>query len=141
MQYLLTYVELAEGARESDVRYWTTRQVGLYQHYSRDDDCGFCILLQPQKRSAVQGGVDHLKTDEEKKSKDCIKLLLDVHLIVLSSYFQNWQSYLTALNSNFEEIVSSDPDLQIAARLHSTSCISCTNINSAGKNGANHSVE
>ncbi|KAL8831485.1 MAG: hypothetical protein Q9170_005269 [Blastenia crenularia] len=46
--------------------------------------------------------------------------MLELHLIVLSSYIRNWQSYISVLNTDFEEIVSGQ--LPPAA-------FSCVNIN------------
>ena len=109
IQYLLTYVEVAKGAKRNDLRYWTTRQVGVYQKYSRSDDCGFCILLHPQQQSVAQRRVDGLGVHRESQPGNCFGVLYDVHLIVISSYLRNWQTYLTVLNNTFEDIVSSEP--------------------------------
>ena len=126
----MTYVELAEGAKEGNIRYWTTRQVGLYQRYSGENDYGFCVLLQPQKQSAVQSSIDYLKTHPEEQPTSCRESLLNVHLTILSSYFHNWQSYLTALNNDFEDIVSREFQLQT---LTTIMCISCTNVSMQAK--------
>ncbi|KAL9032413.1 MAG: hypothetical protein Q9180_006514 [Flavoplaca navasiana] len=110
VQYNLTYVELAEGRRADDIRYWTTRQIGVYQHYVANDDTGFCLLLQCQKRSKAQKTIDRLQLECGKGSGKGLKLLFDVHTAILSAYFRNWQAYLTILNNCFEDIVSIDSD-------------------------------
>ncbi|KAL8794257.1 MAG: hypothetical protein Q9195_003211 [Heterodermia aff. obscurata] len=106
LQYLLTYIELAEGAKENDLRYWTTRQTGLYQKYTRHNDSGLSVLLQPMKQSAVQNSFNRLKAEHENQPRSCFLSLLDIHLIVLSTYFRNWQRYLTVLNDEFEDIAA-----------------------------------
>ena len=125
IQYLLTYVELAEGGKENDIRYWTTRQIGLYQKYTRHNDGGLCVLLQPQKQSAVQNKLDHLKADYESQPRNSILSLLNTHLIVLSTYFHNWQLYLTVLNNDFEDIVRNNLHFETAPSL---TCIPCANV-------------
>ena len=56
----------------------------------------------------VQRSIDYLDTDYKDQPKSCFKAFLDVHLIVLSSYFQNWHVYLTVLSNNFEDLVCAE---------------------------------
>ncbi|KAL9027203.1 MAG: hypothetical protein Q9196_004242 [Gyalolechia fulgens] len=104
IQYNLSYVELAEGGKEDDVCAWTTRQIGVYQHYVSKENTGFCLLLQCQKRSKAQNTIDGLKYERDGGSAHCFKILLDVHIVVLSAYFPNWQTYLRVLNDCFENM-------------------------------------
>lgn len=106
IQYNLPYIELADGGREEDIRNWTTRQIGVYQHYVANDDAGFCLLLQCQKNSRAQNSIERLKCASDGESGKCSRLLFDIHIAILSTYFQNWQIYLTILNDSFENTVS-----------------------------------
>ena len=63
----------------------------------------------------MQNSLYHLKVDHENKPKECILSMLDIHLIVLTTYFRNWQLYLTVLNNEFEDIVSTDLHFETAA--------------------------
>ena len=106
IHYLLTYVELANGARWDDLRHWTTMQLGVYQQYSRTDDRGFCILLHPEPESVVQKRISGLGVHPDNQPRTAFELLYDVHRLVIWSHLRNWQAYLVVLNSAFEKMVS-----------------------------------
>lgn len=73
----------------------------------------------------MQKSFNRLKFDNENQPRTCILSVLDIHLLVLSTYFHNWQLYLTVLNNEFEDIVSTNLHFETAALVV---CVFCAYV-------------
>lgn len=102
IQYRVSYVEetAGHGGRE-----WAIRQMGVYHRHVPGGSGNIWILLHPKQKSIVQTRLEDcaLEWDERKGSFDDWEL---THILVLSSYFDDWRWYLKSLSAEVERIVS-----------------------------------
>lgn len=102
MQYRLSYVE--EDVRTSS-RSWVIRQMGVYHHYNPNSDCSLWILINPKPNSLLQRRLEAATIRWQRATASQGSWHL-THLLVLSSYFNNWRWYLRNLGADIEHIVS-----------------------------------
>lgn len=101
--YQLLYIE--PNGRPSPKDPWSLRQTGVYQKYSRSGNCTFGTLLHPNSNSVAQ---TRLETAAETRNENhgLREHPLNMHLIILSSYFNHWQAYIESLAAEVGKIVS-----------------------------------
>lgn len=107
--YLYRYVE-RNGRSPGNP--WSIRQTGVYHRYSPTDVSNFWLLLHPlvdsmaQKRLnklySTQNSFVHLKANA-----------LGLHILLISSYSDNWRWYLKDLGIAFTKIVRSLPSVVV----------------------------
>lgn len=99
--YQLLYIE--PNGRPSPKDPWSLRQTGVYQKYSRSGNCTFGMLLHPNSNSVAQ---TRLETAAETRNENhgLREHPLNMHLIILSSYFNHWQAYIESLAAEVGKI-------------------------------------
>lgn len=102
MQYRLSYVE--EHTRPNS-KSWVIRQMGVYHRFYPGSGRSLWIFLHPKPDSLVQRRLETAITQWE-QSRASLKSWYLVHILVLSSYFNDWRWYLKSLSAQIENIVS-----------------------------------
>ncbi|KAF2671065.1 hypothetical protein BT63DRAFT_207541 [Microthyrium microscopicum] len=103
ISYLLNYVE--ENHRNPS-KPWSFRRTAVYHDQQADFD--FFLLLHPNNTDTFSRRVERLfmPSIPREVNLDAQKLALDpsrLHLLVLSSYVENWRPYITFLADSWED--------------------------------------
>ncbi|KAF8859385.1 hypothetical protein BDZ45DRAFT_361920 [Acephala macrosclerotiorum] len=102
IQYRVSYVEetVGHGGKE-----WAIRQMGVYHRHVPGRSGNIWILLHPKPGSTAQTRLENcaVEWDERKGSFDDWEL---THILVLSSYFDDWRWYLKSLSAEAGRIAS-----------------------------------
>ncbi len=102
LQYRLSYVE--ESIRPNS-KSWVIRQMGVYHHYYPETDSNLWIFIHPRPNSPAQRRLeDAIRRWEQLKSGHQSWHL--THLLLISTYFNDWRWYLKSLSAEIEQIVS-----------------------------------
>lgn len=101
-QYIFSYVEEILGNNSNR---WAVRQTGVYHRHTSNGIGNLWIFLHPKPKSALQTRLEACARDweERKGSFDDWEL---THILVLSSYFDDWRWYLKNLSADVERMVS-----------------------------------
>jgi hypothetical protein len=101
MCYLLVHVEESKGKQRVS---WPIRQTAVFHRFVPNSEGSLWIFINPMPNSVLQQRLERTVVHGELLS--CSRDLQHLHLLVLSSYIENWRWYLKALNEEFTEIVS-----------------------------------
>ena len=92
------------------------RQTGVYHRYSPTTKTSICILLHPMTYSRA-----HARLQSVWRTSGGVKNFsehpLNLHMLILSSYVNNWQIYLDDLAWTFKSLVLITPK-----NLNSSAC-------------------
>ena len=101
MMYTFKYVERNGRAQGNN---WSIRQTTVY--YQRTTEgADFWIILHPKPESVFQRRLEKLFSDVQ--STASVRLNpATVHLLLFSSYMENWRWYLSQLSETFIDAVS-----------------------------------
>jgi hypothetical protein len=111
--YQVNYVE--ENLRKSQDK-WSFRHTGVYHHHTLQFD--LFIILHPNNYSVLEGRLlKLLKVDSNTMTESNVSQLnafredpYRLHLLVMSSFFDNWRWYLRYLGESFKiEVCRSSP--------------------------------
>jgi hypothetical protein len=105
MQYLLSYAEESSGPG-SDT--WTMRQVGVFHRFVPTGPGSLWVFLHAKPNTRLQQRLEEA-TSRWEQSAPRQRHWHFMHLLVLSTYLNNWRWYLRSLVADFEKIVSTLP--------------------------------
>lgn len=109
LSYQLVYVEMNGKSPPKDQ--WSLRQTGVYQRCSPSDGSSVLILLHPMDSTSAQERLEYLAGSKLQDERDLLEEYpLHLHLVILSSYLNNWQAYIESLVSMFTILVSTTID-------------------------------
>jgi len=100
--YQINYVE--ENMRDGKAP-WSFRHTGIYHHHASDFD--LYVLLHPNKHSVVESRllqileIEPSTASHQPRSLDFIQGPYQLHMLLLSSYFDNWRWYFRYLGDKF----------------------------------------
>lgn len=101
--YQLRYVEYNDHAQGDQ---WSERQIGVYHSFSSaSSTSGIMVLLHAQISSKAQRRLEDAFSDG-KYNQDSLISPLRLHLLILSSYVNNWRWYMDELGSTCLRLVS-----------------------------------
>ncbi|CZR50160.1 uncharacterized protein PAC_00032 [Phialocephala subalpina] len=100
IQYLISYVEQSNGIGS---RSWTMRQVGVFHHFVPSGPGSLWIILHAKPNTRLQQRMEAALSQWQKSSSRPQVWHL-MHLLVLSTYLNNWRWYLRSLSEEFEKI-------------------------------------
>lgn len=106
LSYNLRYVE-RNNRKGLGKNPWSVRQTGVYHQYSPQDDAHFWILLHPKNDSKVQIAIQKAAR-QYSRTNAMLSNAAFMHLLILSSYVDNWRWYMKDLCSDFTKMVSID---------------------------------
>ncbi|KAF8244930.1 hypothetical protein K440DRAFT_557560, partial [Wilcoxina mikolae CBS 423.85] len=95
--YLLRYVE--KNGRSWNSNPWSIRRTGVYHRYCPDTQSNVFIFLHPKEQTKLQERIHSLCTQDESSMPWANPMRL--HLLLLSSYLDNWRWYLSDLGRDF----------------------------------------
>ena len=87
---------------------WSLRHTGIYHHHDRATDFDLWIMIHPVNDSILERRLIALTVDGEVSRSMLPKLYHDpfkLHLLVYSSYFDNWRWYLQFLGEQVKQKV------------------------------------
>jgi hypothetical protein len=84
---------------------WSLRQTGVYHRYESNTKSSTCFLMHPREESTAQNQLN-ARFDADGATSLLKNDPLDFHVLLLSSYFENWQLYLNELTKEFKPLVS-----------------------------------
>ena len=102
------YVE--KNGRKPPKDPWSMRQTGVFHRYSSSNNTSLFIFLHPMKNSVAQRRLEALFEKEDRAgalSQDA----MDIHVLLFSSYLNNWQVYIEELARIFKSLVCKPPFL------------------------------
>ena len=100
--YQLRYVEYNDHAQGGP---WSERQIGVYHSFSSAPNTkGVMILLHAQLTSKAQGRLEDAFS-EGRYNQNSLTSPLRLHLLILSSYIDNWRWYMNELGSTCLRLV------------------------------------
>src|SRR4051794_14327484 len=105
MQYLLSYAE-ESSAPGSDT--WTMRQVGVFHRFVPTGPGSLWVFLHAKPNTRLQQRLEEATSRWEQGAPQEQHWQF-MHLLVLSTYLNNWRWYLRSLVADFEKIVSTPP--------------------------------
>ena len=91
MAFVVKYPE--NNGRTDGADPWSIRQTGVYQSFDVTTKTSVWILINPRQNTAADKRLKDLLSSEEKLSATEGQLPL-VGLMVLSTYFGNWRTYM-----------------------------------------------
>ena len=116
MQYNLVY---AEESKTPTSTTWTLRQIGVFCRYVPNSDGNIWIFLHGKEDSKVQSRIS-AAMEKWEVSGTRRQSWYSLHLVVLSSYFNNWRFYLASLNQELERIADIALTLEFSKSSHYT---------------------
>lgn len=102
--YQLRYVELNHRGRSNR---WSERQVGVY-HQLRDGE-NTLILLHATPNSRLQSRI--MSASDVQLAKTCKQSRrgpVDIHILVFSTYLDEWRWYLDDIGATCKDLVSDE---------------------------------
>jgi hypothetical protein len=100
--YQLWYMEPNNRHKGKDG--WSLRQTGVYHHYDPETKSNTCFLMHPRECSTAQHQIS-AQFDNAGNTTLCKNDPLDLHILLLSSYLENWQLYINELTEEFKPLV------------------------------------
>lgn len=98
--YILVYTEESRDERRSS---WPIRQIGVFHRYMPKSAKSLWIFVNPMVKSIFQ---KRLESTISRRNAPFPLNMMNIHVLVVSSYITNWRWYLNSLNAEFEEIVT-----------------------------------
>ncbi|KAF1349799.1 hypothetical protein BDV97DRAFT_175555 [Delphinella strobiligena] len=98
--YTLVYME--PNGRRAPKDPFSQRQTGVFHRYKPGDKSNFVILLHPMENSRAQQRLESLS--ERERGNRASQSPLDIHMLVLSSYLNNWRAYIESLADQSKEL-------------------------------------
>ncbi|OCL11296.1 hypothetical protein AOQ84DRAFT_374132 [Glonium stellatum] len=99
--YQLMYVE--KNGRKSPKDPWSMRQTGVFHRYSLNNNTNLFIFLHPMKNSAAQCRLEAF-FEKGDYAGPLSEEAMEVHLLLFSSYLNNWQVYIKELGRIFKSL-------------------------------------
>lgn len=100
--YIFVYTERHGGLKRTS---WPIRQTGVFHRYNSKADTNLWIILHPMPQSKVQERLDELVIKQAASTSLCNDWH-QLHLLIISSYMNNWRWYLNDLSDEISETVS-----------------------------------
>lgn len=102
VSYRFSYVEEVVG---KDKNSWAIRQTGVYHRYVPNGSGNVWILLHPRPESVIHTRLVQCALDWDKR-RGLLEEWELTHILVFSSYFDDWRWYLKSLIAEVERVVS-----------------------------------
>jgi hypothetical protein len=96
------YVE--KNGRKPPKDPWSMRQTGVFHRYSSSNNTSLFIFLHPMKNSVAQRRLEAL-FEKEGRAGALSQEAMDIHVLLFSSYLNNWQVYIEELARIFKSLV------------------------------------
>ena len=104
MCYQLRYRERNNRVSGSDP--WSERQIGVYHHFSNDGLKPSTMIMLHAKQETVARTRVHNAAESVQVDTCGAKLSLRMHLLIFSSYVDNWRWYLDSIGTTLLREVS-----------------------------------
>ena len=103
--YQFRYIERNDHKQGSR---WSERQIGVYHEMSsHSDNSGVMILLHAMPGSKVQRRISKELADGTERGGNAQRLRpFEMHLLIFSSYLDEWRWYLDEIGTTCREMVS-----------------------------------
>lgn len=101
MSYQLMYVE--KNGRKPPKDPWSMRQTGVFHQYSSSNNTSLFIFLHPMKNSVAQRRLEAL-FEKGDRAGALSQEAMDIHVLLFSSYLNNWQVYIEELARIFKSL-------------------------------------
>ena len=102
--YRLLYIE--KNGRRAPRDRWSVRQTGIFHNVRLNQQDNCYILIHPMINSAVENRLDGLLTQPNAAQLFDQNPLM-IHVLILSSYLENWQPYMETISQTYKSLVSS----------------------------------
>ena len=101
-------IRYTEENKRSSVRPWSLRQTGVYHHHSLNPQFDLFIFIHPKEHSLVEESLMSL-SESTAASQASLKAICEnpfrIHMLLFSSYLDNWRWYFRYLDEEFEGMV------------------------------------
>lgn len=114
VQYTIVYPEETITPRSSS---WTLRQIGVFCHYSPNNEGNLWLLLHPKEDSLAQIRITQC-LENSVSTQSNSNPWYHLHSLIFSSYLDNWRLYLAALNDELEGIADIALTLKFSTSSH-----------------------
>ncbi|CAF9911789.1 MAG: hypothetical protein HETSPECPRED_000445 [Heterodermia speciosa] len=98
-------IRYTEENKRSSVRPWSLRQTGVYHHHSLNPQFDLFIFIHPKEDSLVEESLMSL-SESTAASQASLKAICEnpfrIHMLLFSSYLDNWRWYFRYLDEEFE---------------------------------------
>ena len=102
--YRLLYIE--KNGRRAPRDPWSVRQTGVFHEIQSNHRDNCYILIHPMVNSTVQSRLNGLLTHPN-TSQLFNQNPLMIHVLIFSSYLENWQPYMESISQTYKSLVSS----------------------------------